>query len=344
MRDWKRREFIKKAVVGGAGIYGLSSLSPFSSIGSRLVSSVFAAEAEGSGKPKIVFARPEKLTNVNGKANAKLIESVLNDALMKITLARSPENAWGRLFTRDDIVGIKINALAGKAFSPHTELVNSIVNGVRLAGVKEGNIIIFDRQNKELVRAGYNLRTDKNGLKCIGTDGISGGGYDRRPVISGSVGSCFSKIVSSHVTALINVPVLKDHDLSGVSVGMKNFYGVIHNPNKYHDNNCDPYIAELNAHPYIRQKLRLVVCDAIKAQYNGGPAFKPQWVWDCGGILVGADPVAVDLIGCEIVEAKRKDAGMPELKLVGREPKYIETAAAMGLGVADRERIELIET
>jgi uncharacterized protein (DUF362 family) len=139
------------------------------------------------------------------------------------------------------------------------------------------------------------------------------------------------------------VPVLKDHDLSGVSLGMKNFYGAIHNPNKYHDYNCDPYIADLNAHPLIAEKLRIVICDGLKGQYHGGPASRPQWAWPAGVLLVGGDPVAVDRVGLELIERKRKEAGMDSLKDAGREAKYIFTAAERGLGIGDMEKIERVD-
>ena len=337
-----RRQFIKRVFSGSRGLTALSLLPPLYSSGSFLTT--LLAEEISDNSSNVVLARPSKIKNNNGSIDSKLFSLILNDALMKMTFKKTPKDAWGVLFSRDDVVGIKINALAGKQFSPHSELVESIINGLKIAGVGEDNIVIFDRLNKELVRSGFPIKTEKYGIKCFGTDALSNSGYDSQPQISGSVGSCFSKIVSSHVTALINVPVLKDHDLSGVSVSMKNFYGIIHNPNKYHDNNCDPYIADLNAHPYIRNKLRLVICDAIKAQYNGGPAFKRQWVWDYGGIIVGTDPVAVDQIGHEIIDNKRKEMKMPLLKQVGREPKYIGTAAKLGLGIANRDKINLIKT
>ena len=77
------------------------------------------------------------------------------------------------------------------------------------------------------------------------------GGFERRIVSSGEVGSLWTNVLATRATALINVPVLKDHDLSGVGCGMKNMYGAIHNPNRYHDNNCNPYVADVNAHPFI---------------------------------------------------------------------------------------------
>ena len=53
------------------------------------------------------------------------------------------------------------------------------------------------------------------------------------------------------------MPLLKDHDGAGVSIALKNMYGVIHNPNKYHPNGCNPYVADVNMLPDIRTKMRL---------------------------------------------------------------------------------------
>ncbi|MFQ5965542.1 MAG: DUF362 domain-containing protein [Candidatus Scalinduaceae bacterium] len=332
-----RREFLRDVTTIGTGLY-TSSLFLFNS---RMFNSVYA-ETDVPSKSKVILARDKEFINFNGKANISLINKAIDKALEKITDTKKPSDAWERLFYKDDIVGIKVNCLAGSQFSPHIEIIESIVNGLRSAGVKEGNIIIFERFSKELDNAGYKTRKNKVGIKCFGTDELPQSGYDQQPQIIGSVGSCFSQIISSYCTAIINVPVLKDHDLAGTSIGMKNFFGVIHNPNKYHDGNCNPYIADLNSHPYIKGKLRLIICDALKAQYNGGPAFKPQWAWDYRGILVGIDPVALDRIGTQIIEEKRKEVNMPSLKEAGREPKYINTAAQLGLGIDDPALIDVV--
>lgn len=332
-----RREFLRDVTTIGAGICA-SSLWLYNN---RFLKSVYAAR-DASSKSKVILAQEKKLININGKADASLITKVIDSALGKITGAKKPSDVWKTLFNDNDIVGIKVNCLAGRRFSPHVELIESIINGLRSAGVSEGNIIIFERFSKELEDAGFKIRKSKNSIKCFGTDELPQSGYDPHPQVIASIGSCFSQIVSSYCTAIINVPVLKDHDLAGTSIGMKNFFGVIHNPNKYHDNNCNPYIADLNSHPYIKNKLRLTICDALKAQYNGGPAYKPQWAWDYRGILVGTDPVALDRIGTQIIEEKRKEVNMPSLEEAGREPKYIKTAARLGLGVDDPALIDTI--
>jgi len=332
-----RREFLKDATTIGTGLCTSSLL-----LSNNILFKTLYAEERTPLKSRVVLAKNKKFIKVNGSADASVISKAIDSALLKITDSEKPLDAWTNLFNKNDIVGIKLNCLAGKKFSPHTEIIEAIINGIKSAGVRESNIIIFERFNRELENAGFNIRRRSNGFRCFGTDDLPSGGYDSKPLIIGSVGSCFSKIASSLCTAIVNVPILKDHDLAGVSIGMKNFFGIIHNPNKYHDRNCNPYVADLNSHPFIKDKLRLIVCDALKAQYHGGPAFKPQWAWDFQGMLIGTDPVALDRVGAQIIEKKRKEANMSSLKEAGREPKYIQTAARLGLGVDDPSLIDVI--
>jgi uncharacterized protein (DUF362 family) len=332
-----RREFLKDATTIGTGLCTSSLL-----LSNNYFLKTLYAEDKTSLRSKVILAKDKRFIKVNGTADAPVISKAIDSALLKITHSEKPIDAWSSLFNKNDIVGVKLNCLAGKRFSPHTEIVEAIVKGIKSAGVRESNIIIFERFNRELENAGFNIRRGSNGFRCFGTDDLPSGGYDSKPLIMGSIGSCFSKIASSLCTAIVNVPVLKDHDLAGVSIGMKNFFGIIHNPNKYHDRNCNPYVADLNSHPFIKDKLRLIVCDALKAQYHGGPAFKPQWAWDFQGMLIGTDPVALDRVGAQIIEKKRKEVNMSSLKDAGREPKYIQTAARLGLGVDDPSLIDVI--
>ena len=70
----------------------------------------------------------------------------------------------------------------------------------------------------------------------------------------------------------------------------------------------------------------------------------PQWAWNCNGLIVGTDPVAIDTIGWDIIEKKRKEANLPTLKQAGREPTYIATAAddQHRLGCNDLSKIRII--
>ena len=329
-----RRRFLQGLAAAPAAIWALTGgREAFSSTLGE--ASAFAASAPSP--TRVAVAKRESAIDKDGKPNAAEVARLLNDSVAAAVGKSDPRAAWGSLFGKKDVVGIKVNCLAGRGLSSHPELVEAIVDGLASAGVSRENVIVWDRAEHELVSAGFSPMTVA-GARVLGADS-RGVGYERDIEFSGEVGSCFNRILSRMCTAVINVPVLKDHDLSGVSLGMKNFYGAIHNPNKYHDNNCDPYIADLNRHPFIAKKLRLVVCDGLKGQYHGGPAARPQWAWPAATLLVGTDPVAVDRIGLELIERKRKEAGMDSLKDVGREPKHIRTASDRGLGVGDMGKI-----
>jgi uncharacterized protein (DUF362 family) len=206
-------------------------------------------------------------------------------------------------------------------------------------------IFIWDRSARELDTCGYSLNwNNPQQFQCVSTD-TNGADYEKDLTIFASIGSRYSRIVTSLVSAQINMPVLKDHGLCGLTAALKNTFGAIHNPNKYHDDHCDPFIADVNAVPLIRKKNRLVICDAIRVQYNGGPAFKAQWAEDFGGILLSEDPVALDTVAVMLLDRIRKKHGMSSIEKDGGIPGYIRTAGDKehGLGTCEWDAIDLRE-
>jgi uncharacterized protein (DUF362 family) len=287
----------------------------------------------------VVLARSTKLQRVGNQLKKAAAAQYLYPAMMKITATSSVSAAWKSLFSGNETVGIKLSCLPGMPLSSGKGLVMAIVDGLLAAGVKEENIYIWERTSRELKNAGFKI--SHIGVNIVGTDYYSNAGYSENIEFSGSVGTCFSKIMD-RVDALISVPVLKDHDIAGVSIGMKNFYGAIYNPNKFHGNRCDPYVADLCNHPMIKNKLRLIVCDASRVQVHNGPAFYPKYAWEYGGLLVSRDPVALDYIGWQIIEKRRKEIGLKSLEMEKREPTYIMSAAKLKLGHADMKYIRKI--
>jgi hypothetical protein len=128
-------------------------------------------------------------------------------------------------------------------------------------------------------------------------------------------------------------------------MAMKNMYGVINNPSVMHGSACDPYIADLNMIPQIRQKVRFVVSDLKTAVYEGGPSYRPEYAWNEDGLMVGEDRVAIDTICAQIVQRKRAEKGLNTLEQKGTPLTYIATAADAQhrLGTNDPARIALIE-
>jgi uncharacterized protein (DUF362 family) len=267
--------------------------------------------------------------------DAGVARRAIAGALAAATGSDSGAEAVGRLFGPRDVVGIKVNCLAGRRLSPRVELVEALAGLVAGAGVAPANIIVFERSSRELRDAGFEVRRRGGRFRCFGVDND----WDRLPTVSGEIGSCYARLVTETCTALVSFGVVKDHDLAGVSAGLKNWYGVIHNPNKYHDNCCDPYVADVVRHHHIRSKLRLTVLDGITAQCKGGPAFLAAGQFELGWVAASTDPIAADVWAWRVLDEERLRRGLPSLEEAGRPPRFLATAARHGLGVADRERL-----
>jgi uncharacterized protein (DUF362 family) len=238
------------------------------------------------------------------------------------------------------VVGFKTSCLARKFNSTPVALVDALTGLLVHNGFDANDLIVWERTSRELADVGFVLNASSQGVRFLGTD-ANGVGYTRGFSTSGEVSSLVSRIMTDLVQHSVNLPVLKDHSIAGLSAGMKNMYGAIHNPNKFHANCCDPYCAHVNNLDPIRQKHRLTIIDAVRVQYDGGPGYMAQFMAAFGALVISRDPVAADRIGLEILEKLRKDHGRPPLAQVEREVKYLKTATEIGLGESDLGRIDL---
>ncbi len=332
MHTTGRRDFLKSAV-SGAAFLGVVS-------GRELA--VQAQQAAGPDKSRVVVARDAQLRGAGSTVEAGRMLALLDRAMQALCGRDHALEAWKMLVRPGESVGLKVNALGGRGISTNLQLVEAICERLQQAGIKAGDIVVWDRDTAELEHAGFHPAEGGNRVQCFGTDRVD---YEDELAAWGSVGSRLSKILTQRTNVLINLPVLKDHDGAGVTIGLKNMYGVIHNPNKYHPNGCDPYVADLNMLPEIRTRLRLTICDATTAMYEGGPAFKPEHSWRYNGLIVSQDPVALDFTGWQTIERKRAENGLKTLDAEQRAPRYIATAADREhrLGTCDPHRILTVE-
>jgi uncharacterized protein (DUF362 family) len=325
-----RREFLKACVAGAV------------LLGSAEKTSGVPLSISTNEKSKVAIARDSLLRGKGTSVDSARLLKVLDRCIQTIYDSDSPQQAWKRAVRPGEVVGLKVNGLAGRGISTNVVLVEVICDRLREAGIPAKNIIVWDRLDSDLESAGFRVTSKADQVRFIGNDTV---GYEDDLSIYGSVGSLLAKTLTQVCDAVINLPVLKDHSIAGVSMALKNFLGAIHNPNKYHINVGDPYIADVNMLPPIRQKVRLHICDATTAQYEGGPSYMPQWTWQENGLLMSRDPVALDYVGWKIIERKRAEKGMKSLKEMKREPNYIATAADSQhrIGTNDPARIDQVE-
>lgn len=317
-----RREFFGRSAAIGVGIAALSR-------------GVAVAQDAPPRSTVVHAARPDACVDM--APNSPAVVEMVNAVVMGLSGRTDPAEAWRQYVGPDDVVGVKINCLFGVGASTHPEVTAAVVAGCRLAGVPEDNIIVWDRTDRDLIKTGYEIHRGA-GVKTLGVNND----WEDEAVDIHDCRGRLAKVLTQTCTAIINVPILKTHGISGITLSLKNHYGSFHNPGEAHGNNCDPYLAELNSLAPIREKERLIICDALLPVADGGPRAQPQWTWENNAILAATDPVAVDYVGLKILDARREQVGRPSVEQSGRA-KHIFTAAAAGLGVADMARIELVE-
>lgn len=335
MMRLSRREFLREAaaatvLAGGAAI----SAPP----------QARAAEAVAAPphKSRVVVIRHDALAEAPQNLKPARVRELLDEAARALGGDAKAADAWARWFKPADRLGIKVNCLG---HGTHPVVAGALAAAVSAAGLPPEQMVLWDRTNRELQVLGYELRGSGKGPRCFGTDALASrgsGGYAAEITTSGAIGSLFSRIVTDETTALVSAAVLKDHCFAGLTCTLKNFYGAIHNPNKYHDNNCDPFVADVCAAPSIRDRLRLAVIDATRPQFQGGPAARPQFQWAYGGLILATDLVAADRVALAILEKKRETAKQPPLDTAGRPVRYLASAQARGLGAADLGQIDVV--
>lgn len=330
-----RREFLKECAAG-ALVAGAAPLA--------FAENSVQPTGSGREKSKVVVARDAALYGSGSTPDSARVQELLDLAIQNFAESSDPVAPWKKIVRPGEVVGLKVNTIAGPGLSTHVVLIEAICERLKQAGIKPGNIVVWDRTNHELERAGYTLSNDPNRVRVIGTDSKDVG-YDENVLSFGVAKSRLSNLLVRTCDCMINVPILKHHSGSGVTLAMKNMYGVNHNPDTLHDNNCCPGVPDLYMLPPIREKFRFVVGDAMTGCFEAGPGFKPQYAWKYNGIMVATDPVAIDYTAWQIIEHKRAERGLKTLKDAGTPPNYIAVAADAQhrLGTNDPNRILLRE-
>lgn len=108
---------------------------------------------------------------------------------------------------------------------------------------------------------------------------------------------------------LINLPVLKTHVVSGMSIAMKNPMGILPRPDRraMHTFGIDQSIVDMNR----GIKPALTIVDGSAGQDGDGPLYGDTS--DVQALVAGRDSLAVDLVCCQLVGVKPRD--IPHLRL-----------------------------
>lgn len=207
------------------------------------------------------------------------------------------------------------------AANTHPDLVKRIVAQCRDAGARK--VYVFDH-------------TCDSPKQCYVSSGISQAVRDAGGImVPGNARANYGKIEIPRGKILtkalahelfvepdvfINVPVLKDHSSTRLTIGMKNLMGVVWNRGWWHFSGLHQCIADFSTF----RKPDLTVVDAYRVLKRNGPrGVSPDDTVLMKSLILSTDPVAADAAGA---------------KLFGVDPgeiAYIRQAHDMGTGTMD---------
>jgi len=300
------------------------------------------------------------------KTNPSIVRTMVDRLLLAATGQPDVAKAWTSLVSPNDKIGIKICAAGGELFTTHHDVVNAIVDGLVAAGHPRSSIIVWDRSLGGIKDAGYRPGNDGYQLRAIAPRD----GYDPKAVLSApligklvwgdfdyradkvkmsilsdtentSNVSHFSRIVSTEVTKIINVPVMSSSEMNGIA-------GCLYNVTIPNIDNWRRFsqgsrfgaesLAEIYSNQLISKKVVFNLMDGLVAQYAGGPQSQPNYAVHHATLYASKDPVALDAIALKRLEQWRVRASLP---VIGHTADYVGFASALGLGNAAANRIEI---
>ena len=328
------------------------------------ITAVLAQTPQPPPLPSTVYAVHDATSIKDYKTNPRVVHEMVNRLVLAATGQSDVARAWASLVSPQDRIGIKISAAGGELFTTHHDVVNAIVDGLVAAGHPRSSIIVWDRSLGGIKDAGYRAGIDGYQLrattphegydaKAVLTSPLMGqliwGDLDylgdARKMLSGventSNVSHFSKILSSEVSKIINVPVMSISETNGIAGCIYNI--TIPNIDNWRRFAQGPRfgaesLAEIYANPLIRNKVVFNLMDGLIAQYAGGPQSQPNYATHHATLYASRDPVALDAIALKRLEEWRARASLPK---IGRLAAYIDFASQLGLGNAAPNRIEV---
>jgi len=311
---------------------------------------------------------------VSGVYQAGPIRAMMRRGMTALTGAEDWAEAWRVFFEPGDVVGIKVNPVGAPHVISSAEVIYEIVDGLKSAGVKVRDVIVYDRYRRDFLAAGFDKLLPEGVRQSSGSDHydlvqLDINGYDpehylemalvtpgQDPANPEARRSYVARFLTRDVNKLVNLAVLKDHQSAGVTLALKNLsHGLVNNVYRSHStptlNACGTFIPAVVNLPVIRQKTVLNILDGIKALYHGGPGSDARFVWEHKTLYFATDPVALDRTGWKAIDEKRLQSGMsvvaeavpdpPLSNFLRRQPEHIEIAGALGLGEWDESRIDL---
>jgi len=370
-----------KEVAASPAASPLPSPSPDALPTLRIVSAYKPASAPGIPGPypgRVIAVKSDRCVDTEtSAANDEVVREMMARGLCALTGKKTPVEAWRQFIQPSDVVGIKVNCGGHPWCVSAYEIVAEIIRQLGAVGVPPTQVYIYERFQNQLDEVNYAPHVPE-GVQIVAAETANrradNRGYDPATYVEADLfgeedtRSNMMKLVSQKLTKVINVPNMKDHGATGATGCLKNIaYGSFSNVARTHHHGKShtySFVGTLASVEPLRSRTVLQIMDGLRGVWHGGPfARTRRYVFYPKQILLGTDPVAIDRLLLDIIDDKRRAEGAisiydrsprylkvddgaardadPNVNIIIREPGHVEYAASLGLGIADKAKIQV---
>ena len=292
----------------------------------------------GSGEDQLVLQHDRPASRVvavrsdyaltGTSAHVPALTVMLKESLLGLTGCSEPNQAWRNILSTDDVIGLKFNQSGQQVLGTTEPLADVLIGSLLEAGFKPDQIVCIEAPQETAARHGTALPVE---------------GYESKPATFDS-GADELALALSQVTALIDIPFAKHHNIAGITGCLKNLsHALVKHPARYHANACAPYIADIVGLSPIRSKLRLCLVDALRIVFDEGPTPSSSNTHNAGTLLASYDPVAADTISLMLLNDARREHHLLPIARSAEHIPSLADAHRKGLGIALAHGIDLLK-
>lgn len=305
-----------------------------------------------------VFVAHDPQATVLFRAQHERVRAMVDRGIARLTGKATAREAWLSLLSSNDTVGIKVHSAPGAICGTRPAVAAAVVEALLAAGWGTNQIIVWDKELRDLRVAGFTEFTARYGIRV---EGAADAGYDQsvyypNPLLGNLLwgdsefgrntnivgrNSYVSKLVSGGMTKIINVsPLLNDNEV-GVAGNLYSLaMGSVDNTRRFllDEAGIVKALPEIYALQALSDRVVLNIVDALLCQYEGGGSCLLHYSATLNELRFSHDPVALDVLSVQELERQRRLAGAPEVKV--RMDLY-QIAEVLELGVSDPARIKV---
>ncbi|MFO0839233.1 MAG: DUF362 domain-containing protein [Phycisphaerae bacterium] len=273
---------------------------------------------------RVVEVRSQRVAR-GSVIDQRILARMVETGLTAFTGQQTASDAWRTILGSARKIVLKFNDVGSEVIQTNTPVADALLTSLKRAE--------YDPALITLVETGSSTGREFGVKSPIGGWGAAISVGSEQEQLAAYLYNC---------DAVINVPVIKTHQIAGMSCCMKNLsHALIRRPAMYHGGGCAPAVGQIVGNKEISSRLCLNVVNALRIVIRNGPEAREADLVEFGGLLFGYDPAALDISALDALEQERRRVGetaaiiAPSLESaieigVGRTPTAVERLTADG--------------